>query len=82
MPEGEMASCLFSITTDTCDDDYERAVRAGAASLSEPADQFWGARTAIVKDPYGYRWSFGQMIEEVSPEELAKRAEKFFSPNR
>jgi PhnB protein len=79
MPEGATASCLFSIATENCDAAYRRAVDAGARSLSEPADQFWGMRSAIVKDPFGYRWSFGQMIEEVSAEELARRAEKLFS---
>ena len=78
MPEGGMASCLFSIMTDDCDKSFEQAVNAGAEPLSPPQDQFWGMRSAIVKDPFGYRWSFGQLIEEVSPEELAQRAEAFF----
>ena len=79
MPEGGMASCLFSIMTDDCDKSYEQAVNAGAEPLSPPQDHFWGMRSAIVKDPYGYRWSFGQLIEAVAPEELAKRAEAYFS---
>jgi PhnB protein len=79
MPEGGMASCLFSIMTDDCDKSYEQAVNAGAEPLGPPQDHFWGMRSAIVKDPFGYRWSFGQLIEEVSPEELAKRAEAYFS---
>lgn len=80
MPEGTTASCLFSIMTDNCDSAYNRAIKAGAESLSEPEDQFWGKRSAIVKDPFGYRWSFSQMVEDVSPEELAKRAQELFSP--
>ena len=79
MPEGVTASCLFSIVTDNCDQSYERAIEAGASSLSEPADQFWGGRSALLRDPFGYRWSFVQKIEEVSPEELGKRAKAFFS---
>jgi PhnB protein len=57
---------------------YSRAIKAGAESLSEPEDKFWGTRSALIKDPYGYRWSFNQMVEELSPEEMAKRAEVFF----
>lgn len=34
---------------------------------------------ATVKDPYGYRGSFSQVIEEVSPEELERRARELFS---
>jgi len=79
MPEGTMASCLFSIATENCDAAYERAIKAGGVSLSEPQDQFWGARSALIKDPFGFRWSLNQQIEEVSPEELEKRAMTFFS---
>ena len=79
MPEGAMASCLFSIMTEDCDTSYNRAIKAGAKSLSEPMDQFWGARSALIKDPFGYRWSLIQKIEEVSPEELERRAQAHFS---
>lgn len=79
MPEGAMAACLFSIVTEDCDTAYDRAIKAGAKSLSEPKDQFWGARSAIIKDPFGYRWSFIQKIEDVSPEELEGRAQAYFS---
>jgi PhnB protein len=79
MPEGAMASCLFSIMTKDCDTAYNRAVKAGAKSLSEPMDQFWGARSAIIKDPFGYRWSLIQKTEDVSPEELERRAQTHFS---
>ena len=79
MPEGAMAACLFSIVTEDCDTAYDRAIKAGAKSLSEPKDQFWGARSAIIKDPFGYRWSFIQKIEDVSPEELEGRAQTYFS---
>lgn len=78
MPEGDMASCLFAIATEDCDKSYARAIKAGATSLSEPTDQFWGTRSAIVKDPYGYRWSFSQLIEELTPEEIERRAQALF----
>jgi PhnB protein len=79
MPEGRTASCLFSILTQNCDQAFDRAINAGAIAVSDPADNFWGTRTAIVKDPFGYRWSFNQRIEDVSPEEVEKRAQKLFS---
>ncbi|MEM0966477.1 MAG: VOC family protein [Verrucomicrobiota bacterium] len=78
MPEGAMASCLFSVESGNCDEDYERAIAAGATSLSAPEDQFYGARTAIVLDPFGYRWCFVQVIEVISDEEVAKRAQELF----
>ena len=79
MPEGATASCLLSIMTEDCDKSCNRAVKAGAELLSAPQDYFWGTRTAIIKDPFGYRWAFNQKIEDVSPEELARRAQAFFS---
>lgn len=52
---------------------YEKALKSGATSESEPADQFWGYRTAGVIDPGGNRWTIATVIEEVSSEEIAKR---------
>jgi PhnB protein len=74
MDEGTLASCLFSIATEDCDASFQTAVDAGAKPLLEPTNFFWGMRTANVADPFGYRWSFGQFLEEVSPEEMEKRA--------
>jgi uncharacterized glyoxalase superfamily protein PhnB len=54
---------------------YERALQSGAASLSEPADQFYGDRSAAVKDPSGCHWWLATRQEDVSPEELQRRAE-------
>jgi PhnB protein len=78
MPEGSKASCLFSIATDSCDDSFRRAVEAGGQALNKPRDQFWGSRSAMVLDPFGYRWSFSEIIEEVSPEEMQRRANELF----
>ena len=79
MPEGATASCLFSILVDDCDKAFQQAVDAGAKPLSPPRDQFWGVRSAIIRDPFGYRWSFGQQVEAVAPEELMRRAQDFFN---
>lgn len=65
MPEGGVASCLFCITTDDCDGDYLRAIAAGALSITEPKNQFHGIRNAAVLDPFGYRWCFNQVLENV-----------------
>jgi PhnB protein len=53
---------------------YRRALEAGATSLMEPADQFYGDRSGGVKDSQGNIWWIGTHIEDVAPEELAKRA--------
>ena len=74
MPAGTTASCLFSILVENCDTAYQRALAAGAETLSAPADQFWGTRTAVLRDPFGYRWGLNQIIEELSMEEIERRA--------
>lgn len=39
---------------------YARAKAAGAQILREPADQTYGDRNYIARDPEGHVWSFGQ----------------------
>ncbi|MEM8549330.1 MAG: VOC family protein [Verrucomicrobiota bacterium] len=78
MPEGSMSSSLFGIMSENCDADYDVAVQAGAKSLSPPTDYFWGMRSAMVVDPFGFRWNLGQKIEDVSPEEMARRAQEMY----
>lgn len=53
---------------------YQRAVDAGATPMMPPADMFWGDRYGKVIDPYNHVWGVATHIEEVSPEECAKRA--------
>ncbi|MBK8725264.1 MAG: VOC family protein [Holophagaceae bacterium] len=56
------------------DDAYRRALHAGASSLMEPADQFYGDRNAGVADASGNQWWIAARREELSPEELRARA--------
>jgi uncharacterized glyoxalase superfamily protein PhnB len=54
---------------------YKRAVQAGATSVREPTDQFYGDRSGGVKDSAGNHWWIHTHVEDVPPEELQKRAE-------
>lgn len=65
---GSPISLMFY--TADCDAVYRQALQAGAKSLREPADQFYGDRTAGVLDPSGYSWWIGTHIKDVSKEEL------------
>ena len=38
------------------------------------ADQFWGDRYGILRDPFGHRWSIASRIEDLSPKKLQDRA--------
>lgn len=52
---------------------YRSAIGAGATSMMEPSDQFYGDRTAGVRDPFGNDWWIGTHIEDLSAEELHRR---------
>jgi PhnB protein len=66
-------SALYLYVKDT-DATYRSALKAGATSLMEPADQFYGDRNAGVKDPVGNVWWIGTHVEDVPPAEMARRA--------
>lgn len=53
-----------------CDAVYREAVAAGAKSLREPADQFYGDRTAGIQDPFGFQWWLGTHVKDVSMDEM------------
>ncbi len=53
-----------------CDAVYHRAIAAGAKSLREPADQFYGDRSAGVEDPFGFQWFLMIHVKDVSAEEM------------
>jgi uncharacterized glyoxalase superfamily protein PhnB len=61
---------------------YERALKAGATSVREPADQFYGDRSAGVKDFAGNQWWIHTHIEDVPHEEIKKRAEVWMKEQR
>jgi PhnB protein len=52
----------------------ERAVAAGAKLLHPAEDKFYGDRLGTVEDPFGHRWHVSTHIEDVSPEEIGRRA--------
>jgi PhnB protein len=53
---------------------YRRALGAGARSVREPATQFYGDRSGGVADAAGNQWWIATRVEDVPPEEIARRA--------
>lgn len=71
-----MPCSLYMYVPDT-DATYRRALEAGATSLMEPADQFYGDRNAGVQDPFGNYWWIATHVEDVGPEEMARREKEW-----
>jgi PhnB protein len=69
---GGVSSHLM-IYCDDCDALFRQALAAGATSLREPADQFYGDRSAQVQDPFGHRWTLATHIEDVDQAEIERR---------
>jgi PhnB protein len=69
----------FFVYGDDVDAAWKRAVDAGAREVMPLADQFWGDRTGCLEDPFGHRWWLAQHLRDLTPDELQKAAEEFFS---
>jgi PhnB protein len=50
------------------------AVAAGAREMRPVTDQFYGDRSGTFLDPFGHVWTIATHKEDVSPEELQRRA--------
>jgi len=65
------------VYVDDVDSVYRKAIEAGATSVEEPSDKFYGDRTAAFKDKAGNHWGIATHVEDVSPEEMEKRIEAY-----
>ncbi len=56
---------------------FQRALDAGATVSMPLMDAFWGDRYGKVTDPFGHQWGIATRQEEVSEEEIERRAQAF-----
>jgi uncharacterized glyoxalase superfamily protein PhnB len=78
--ESEIAkasSSTFYLYVPDADSAFAHAVKAGGMAIMEPMDMFYGDRTGGVKDPSGNSWFLATRKEEVSREDMQKRADAF-----
>lgn len=54
---------------------FRRALIGGAQEMRAVADQFYGDRSGTLRDPFGHVWTIATHKEDLSPEELQRRAE-------
>ncbi|MGE0158235.1 MAG: VOC family protein [Gemmatimonadales bacterium] len=65
--------CMLHLFVPDIDAVYARAMKAGAKSVREPSNQFYGDRSGGVVDAEGNQWWIATHLEDVSPEELERR---------
>lgn len=64
------------IYTEDCDALFKQAIAAGGTVVREVQDQFYGDRSGTLKDPFGHMWTISTHVEDVDPDELARRSKE------
>jgi PhnB protein len=74
-PPGGMegSPAFLFIYVEDVDAVIERAVQLGARLQRAPQDQFYGDRDGYIVDPFGHGWTVATHVEDVAPEEMARR---------
>jgi len=80
--KGESVLGAFHVYVRDCDAAYQRALEAGGKSLTEPADQFYGERTAQVIDAAGNHWYIATAKESGYKSEGAPAIQPYLHPLR
>jgi PhnB protein len=62
------------IYVDDVDTIFNQAVKAGATAKEAVTDKFYGDRMGTVIDPFGHTWHVATHKEDVSIEEMQRRA--------
>ena len=53
---------------------FDRAIAAGAEVVKPMMNQFYGDRSGTFYDPFGHGWTVATHVEDVSPDEMQRRA--------
>jgi PhnB protein len=68
------SSVSLLIYVEDVDTVFKRALAAGASEQKAIEDKFYGDRMGSLVDPFGHVWHVGTHTEDISPEEMEKRA--------
>ncbi len=70
---GDTSVSIFLYVNDV-DAIFKQAIAAGAKELMPVQDMFWGDRYGKLVDPFGHNWQIATHKEELTPEEIGRRA--------
>ena len=77
-PQGKTTPVTLHLYVEDADKQFQQALAAGAEVVMPIADQFWGDRYGIVRDPSGHNWSIGHHAEDLTPQQMQERMAKAF----
>jgi PhnB protein len=64
----------FLLYVEDVDRVFADALRAGARQLRAVENKFYGDRAGMLEDPFGHQWMIATHVEDVTPEEMRRRA--------
>ena len=73
-PQWPDTPALLRLYVEDADAVHRQAVEAGATSVTEMTELFFGDRVGRVRDPLGNLWWIQSRIEDLDPDEMARRA--------
>jgi len=75
---GTPVSLFFYV--DNVDAVYQSAIASGATAKAPVSDMFWGDRWGTLVDPFGHEWQVATHTEDLTPDEMGKRAAAALGP--
>lgn len=74
---GVKNACGIFLYLENVDAAFNGAVAGGAKVEMPLENQFWGDRYGKITDPFGHSWGLAQHVEDVTPEEMKRRAQEW-----
>jgi PhnB protein len=79
-PPAGVHSVSFLIYVEDVDRMFAKALAAGGKQMRPVQDQFYGDRSGTLVDPFGHQWTIATHKEDLSPEEIGRRAQAMHKP--
>ncbi len=77
-PDGALRDHGILVFVEDVDAVVAKCVELGAEATMPVETQFWGDRMGKIRDPFGHHWDIATHVEDVSPDEIARRAQEMF----